>query len=120
MLDIPRLSTNLRKRNTNRFLPLTHPGLIMSSIPHDKEFYELADAHISLCNEHLAAVKPAKVSAAMLFAASRFNAFVIYAASENKAQLLLEKEAAIGYFMQEYEKNLRENIDEHLKRYENQ
>jgi hypothetical protein len=44
---------------------------------------------------------------------------VIYAASENKAQLLLEKEAAIGYFMQEYEKNLRENIDEHLKRYEN-
>lgn len=92
----------------------------MSSIPHDKEFYELADAYISLCNTQLGAVKPAKVSAAMLFAASRFNAFVIHAASENKAQMLLEKEAAISYFMQEYEKNLRENIDEHLARYQDQ
>lgn len=92
----------------------------MSSISRDKEFYELADAHIALCNTHMGKVKPAKVSAAMLFAASRFNAFVIMAASENKAQMLLEKEAAIGFFMQEYEKYLRDNIDEHLNRYEQQ
>ena len=91
----------------------------MSEIPHDKEFYELADAHISLCNTHMGKVKPAKVSAAMLFAAARFNAFVISASAENKAQMLLDKESAIAYFMQEYEKNLRENIDEHLARYDN-
>ena len=90
----------------------------MSDMPQDKEFYELADAHIALCNTHMGKVKPAKVSASMLFAAARFNAFVIYASSENKAQFLLEKEAAIGYFMQEYEKYLRENVDEHLSRYE--
>lgn len=90
----------------------------MNSIPQNKEFYELADEHISLCNTRMGKVKPAVVSATMLFAASRFNAFVIYASSENKAQMLLEKEAAIGYFMQEYEKYLRENIDEHLKRYD--
>ncbi len=91
----------------------------MSDIPRDKEFYELADAHIALCNTHMGKVKPAKVSAAMLFAASRFNAFVISASAENKAQMLLDKESAIAYFMQEYEKNLRENIDEHLARYDN-
>ena len=90
----------------------------MSDMPQDKEFYELADAHIALCNTHMGKVKPAKVSASMLFAAARFNAFVIYASSENKAQFLLEKEAAIGYFMQEYEKYLREKVDEHLSRYE--
>ena len=90
----------------------------MSDLPQDKEFYELADAHIALCNTHMGKVKPAKVSAAMLFAAARFNAFVIYASSENKAQFLLEKEAAIGYFLQEYEKYLSENVDEHLSRYE--
>jgi len=90
----------------------------MSDMPQDKEFYELADAHIALCNTHMGKIKPAQVSAAMLFAAARFNAFVIYASSENKAQFLLEKEAAIGYFMQEYEKYLRENVDEHLSRYE--
>lgn len=92
----------------------------MSSIPQDKAFYELADGFIKVCNEQLGAEKPAKVSAAMLFAAARFNAFVIYASSENKAQMLLDKESAIGYFTQEYEKYLRENIDEHLKRYEAQ
>ena len=90
----------------------------MSDMPQDKEFYELADAHIALCNTHMGKVKPAKVSASMLFAAARFNAFVIYASSENKTQFLLEKEAAISYFMQEYEKYLRENVDEHLSRYE--
>lgn len=90
----------------------------MSSIPHDKEFFELADAHIALCNTHMGKIKPAKVGASILFAAARFNAFVIHASSEDKAQFLLEKEAAIGYFMREYEKYLRENVDEHLSRYE--
>lgn len=91
----------------------------MSEIPRDKEFYELADAHIALANTRMGKVKPAKVSATMLFAAARFNAFVISASAESKAQMLLDKESAIAYFMQEYEKNLRENIDEHLARYDN-
>ena len=92
----------------------------MSDIPRDKQFYELADAHIALANTRMGEVKLAKMSAALLFAAARFNAFAISAISasaESKAQMLLEKEAAIAYFMQEYEKNLRENIDEHLARY---
>ena len=91
----------------------------MSDITRDKEFYELADAHIALANTRMGKVKPAKVSATMLFAAARFNAFVISASAENKAQMLLDKESAIAYFVQEYEKNLRENIDEHLARHDN-
>lgn len=90
----------------------------MSEIPRDKEFYEMADAHIALANTRMGKVKPAKVSATLLFAAARFNAFVISASAENKAQMLLDKESAIAYFLQEYEKNLRENIDEHLARHE--
>lgn len=91
----------------------------MSDIPRDKEFYELADAHIALANTRMGKTKPAMVSATLLFAAARFNAFVISASAETKAQMLLDKESAIAYFMQEYEKNLRENIDEHLARYDN-
>jgi len=91
----------------------------MSDIPRDKEFYELADAHIALANTRMGKVKPAKVSATMLFAAARFNAFVFSVSAENKAKMLLDKESAIAYFMQEYEKNLRENIDEHLARHDN-
>ncbi|MCA1978238.1 MAG: DUF3144 domain-containing protein [Thiobacillus sp.] len=90
----------------------------MSDIARDKVFYELADAHLRAANEHMARVKPVQASAALLFAASRFNAFVIQAASANKGEMLAQKEAAIAYFLNEYETYLRENIDEHLKRYE--
>jgi len=90
----------------------------MSDIKRDKEFWELADSFIQLANTHLGEVKPSKISATALFAASRFNAFVIAAAAENKAQFIAEKESAIAYFLEQYERNLRENIEEHLTRYE--
>lgn len=90
----------------------------MSDITRDKAFYDLADAHIRVANEQMGHTKPSTASAAMLFAAARFNAFVIQAASANKGEMLTQKEAAIAYFLNEYETYLRENIDEHLKRYE--
>ena len=92
----------------------------MSDVQRDKPFYDMADAYIALANTQLNQAKPSQVSAAALFAAARFNAFVIAAAAENKAQLIAEKEAAIAYFMDQYEKMLRENIDEHLTRYDQQ
>jgi hypothetical protein len=90
----------------------------MSDIPRDKQFWDLADSFIQLANTHLNEAKPSKVSASALFAAARFNAFVITAATESKAQLITEKEAAIAYFLDQYEKMLRENLDEHLARYD--
>jgi len=90
----------------------------MSDVQRDKLFYDLADAYISVANQQLNEAKPSQVSAAALFAASRFNAFVIAAASGSKAQMIAEKEAAIAYFMDQYEKMLRENIDEHLSRFD--
>ena len=90
----------------------------MSDVQRDKEFWDLADSFIQLANTHLDKVKPSRVSASALFAAARFNAFVIAAASESKEQLIVEKEAAIAYFLNQYESMLRENLDEHLTRYD--
>lgn len=90
----------------------------MSDVQRDKQFWDMADSFIELANTHLNAEKPSRVSASALFAASRFNAFVIAAATESKAQLITEKEAAIAYFMNQYEAMLRENLDEHLARYD--
>jgi hypothetical protein len=90
----------------------------MSDVQRDKEFWDLADSFIQLANTHLDKVKPSRVSASALFAAARFNAFVIAAASESKEQLIVEKEAAIAYFLNQYESMLRENLDEHLARYD--
>jgi hypothetical protein len=90
----------------------------MSDVQRDKQFWDMADSFIQLANTHLNTEKPSRVSASALFAASRFNAFVIMAATESKAQLIAEKEAAIAYFLDQYEKMLRENLDEHLARYD--
>lgn len=90
----------------------------MSDVQRDKEFWELADSFIQLANSHLNEVKPSKVSATALFAAARFNAFIISASTTSKEQLITEKESAVSYFMEQYEKMLRENIDEHLARYD--
>jgi hypothetical protein len=49
----------------------------MSDVQRDKQFYDMADAYIALANAQLSDAKPSRVSAAALFAASRFNAFVI-------------------------------------------
>lgn len=90
----------------------------MSDVQRDKQFWELADSFIQLANTHLNEVKPSKISASALFAASRFNAFVITASASSKEQLIAEKEAAIAYFLEQYETMLRENLDEHLARYD--
>jgi hypothetical protein len=92
----------------------------MSDVLRDKQFWDMTDSFIQLANTHLNEAKPSRVSASALFAASRFNAFVITAATESKAQLIAEKESAIAYFMDQYEKMLRENLDEHLARYDQQ
>lgn len=90
----------------------------MSDLLRDKPFYDMADAYIALANTQLNEAKPSRVSAAALFAASRFNAFVIAAAAGSKEQMVAEKEAAVAYFLDQYEKMLRENIDEHLARFD--
>lgn len=90
----------------------------MSDAQRDKQFWELADSFIQLANTHLNEVTPSKVSASALFAASRFNAFVITASASSKEQLIAEKEAAVAYFLEQYETMLRENLDEHLARYD--
>ncbi|WP_296814394.1 DUF3144 domain-containing protein [Thiobacillus sp.] len=63
----------------------------MSDVLRDKQFWDMTDSFIQLANTHLNEVKPSRVSACALFAASRFNAFVITAASESKEQLIAEK-----------------------------
>ena len=90
----------------------------MSDITRDKQFWDMADTFNQVANTHLSDSKPSRVSTCALFAAARFNAFVITEATENKAQLIAEKESAIAYFMAQYEAMLRENLEEHLSRYD--
>jgi len=84
----------------------------------DKEFWALADTFIHLSNTHSEKVQTAKVSNAMLFATSRFNAFVVAANSKSKEQLAANKEEAVAYFLKQYEDMLRENLQDHIDRFD--
>jgi len=89
----------------------------MSDQPPDKQFWDLADSFINLANEHAATVPRSKVSATILYAAARFNAFVAAAASADEASLRQDRDKAIEYFTGQYQKMLGENLDDWAKHY---
>ena len=84
----------------------------------DKEFFERADAYITLANEQATNVSRGKVSASMMFATARFNAWVSASGTDSGEELASVKEEALEYFMTEYRKMLEENLDEYIEHYE--
>ena len=89
----------------------------MSNQTEDKEFFDRADEIINLANTQCDNFSIGKVSSSMLFAAARFNAFIVASSAKDLEELKKEKTEAIKYFKQQYEKVFIENIDEYIKNY---
>ena len=84
----------------------------------DKEFFERADAYITVANEQAQTVNRGKVSASMMFATARFNAWVSASGTESGEELASVKEEAIEYFVSEYRKMLEENLGEYVEHFD--
>ena len=84
----------------------------------DKAFFERADAYITLANEQATTVSRGKVSASMMFATARFNAWVSASGTESGEELASVKDEALDYFLSEYRKMLEENLDEYIEHYD--
>ena len=82
----------------------------MSNTDKDKGFYEMADAFIALANTQGKDVDPGKVSATFLYAAARFNIFIIASGSDSAHDFASSKEKTFEYFMAEYKKMLEEHF----------
>jgi hypothetical protein len=74
----------------------------------DDHFYDRADAHIHLSNDQCSEVGRGKVSASMLYAAARFNAWISACNTGSQSQLQDEREQTIDYFVSEYRAMLAE------------
>jgi len=85
----------------------------------DKEFFERADAYITVANEQAQTVNRGKVSASMMFATARFNAWVSASGTETSEELASVKDEALEYFLSEYRKMLEENLDEYIEHFDN-
>ncbi len=90
----------------------------MSDDKPDKEFWDRADEIIDLANRQCESASNGKVSTSLLYAAARFNAFIVASSAKDPEELKNDKERAVKYFAEQYKKMLVENIDEHIKNYE--
>jgi len=73
------------------------------------EFLDAADEFVQLANRMTDAHAREWVAATMMYACARFNAFAWLTRDDKPGQAL---DAAAAYYASEYEKMLRDNVDE--------
>ena len=84
----------------------------------DDAFWTAADGFINLANEQNKAIDRSTVAAGFLYAAARFNAFVIASQCGSKQEFETEKAAAIDYFVNQYKIGLTENIADYTANFD--
>jgi len=83
----------------------------------DREFYDRDQEHMSVANEQLADVTRGQVSASMLYACARFNAWVSASNRESATDLKGAYGETIEYFVAQYRKMLVKNLDDFVQNF---
>jgi Protein of unknown function (DUF3144) len=83
----------------------------------DDDFWNRADAHIALANSQSKSTDAGKVSASFLYAAARFNAFIVASGQPDAKSLAANKAEAIDYFTKQFRKMLDENLSDHVENF---
>ena len=94
-------------------------GLAPAQAP-DAQFWQIVDTLIHAANAQCDEATRTKVSAGMLFAAARFNTFVVAAAAAGGADLASRRDDIVAWLASQYTAMLRDNLDEyaaHFDRY---
>lgn len=76
------------------------------------EFYDRAQEHLRVANEQLTDVSRGEVSASMLYACARFNAWISASDRESATDLKGAYGETIEYFVAQYRKMLVKNLDD--------
>jgi len=83
----------------------------------DREFRQVVDRFIALANEQIDTVKREHVSMALLYAAARFNSFIVASHAQDVEQFRADKSKAFEFFCTEYHRMLTENLDDYERIY---
>lgn len=84
----------------------------------DPKFFDRADAHIHLSNSQAADINPGKVSASMMYATARFNAYVSWIGFQNADDMAEKRDETVRYFVEQYQLMLEENLDDYIGNFE--
>lgn len=90
----------------------------MSDEDLDKEFRQMADGFIDLANKHARSDNREIVSMALLYAAARFNAFVVASHAPDLAKYDSDRTKAFEFFLGKYREMLNENLDDYRDMYD--
>ena len=80
----------------------------------DDKFFERADEHINVSNRQLEYATMNEVASSMLFGVTRFNSWISACGWETKEDMEKAKAETIRYFVSEYQKMLRENLEDYI------
>ena len=83
----------------------------------DDQFYDRADAIIHLANDQLENIGSGKVSASLMYATARFNAWVSALGFPDGAQMAAERQRTIDYFVAQYRSMLEKNLDDYIRKF---
>ncbi|MDP6392429.1 MAG: DUF3144 domain-containing protein [Arenicellales bacterium] len=84
----------------------------------DQQFREMADKFIDLANGQAERVNRENVSLALLYAAARFNAFVVASHAKDITAYDADRERAAEYFRGQYRSMLDENMRDYREAFE--
>lgn len=85
----------------------------------DDKFYDRADAHIDLANRQITdQIGRGKVSASLMYAVARFNAWVSACGWSNGKEMAEAKKETIDYFVEQYREMLDENLEDYIENFE--
>lgn len=83
----------------------------------DQDFYNRADAIIELANAHISDSSRGKASASLMYANSRFAAWVSACGCRDAAELAANKQQAVDYFVNEFRLMLEENLTDYIENF---
>lgn len=84
----------------------------------DDDFFTRADAVIKVANDQADATAAEQVSASLMYATARYNAFVGAGRAESSEDLASGKDKILEYFVDQYRMMLDENLDDYIRNFD--
>lgn len=84
----------------------------------DLEFRKIVDTFIHLANDHADKTARETVGMALLYAAARYNAFVVASHASDLEKFEADRKRAFDFFLEQYKTMLGENLDDHRRFYD--
>jgi hypothetical protein len=79
----------------------------------DPHFFDRADAHINLSNDQMQEQTPGKVSASMMYATARFNAWWAACGFRQAEEFAASRQEQIDYYVEQYRSMLEANLTDY-------